>query len=191
MIVGILQQRLERAEADHLVDDVVDQRVELGDVDRHALLARLFRNEFMHLPAHLVLGQAFQRDQVDLLEQHAVDADARVEHAVAGLLGRRGFRRRRCGRLAGIGDRHAVIAGARLLGRLGRRVAALLQGGEAAGHAAFLSRPGRTRTATAISVAAAITSSGRMIFFRSLMTLAFGSISCSGTPRSTASRTSR
>ncbi len=29
--LGILQQRLQRAEADHLVDDVVDQRFKLGE----------------------------------------------------------------------------------------------------------------------------------------------------------------
>ena len=186
--VRIFQQRLQRAEADHLVDDVVDQRVKLGDVDRHPLLARLFRHEFMHLAAHLVLGQSFQRDKVDLLEQHPVDTHARVEHLV-DILGRRGFRLRRQRLAVGnddglMRDRRcsAGVAGA-------RRGSAGWRNGWSSGlplQQFLAEREQRPRF-----LGAATASSGRMIFFRSLMTLAFGSISCSGTPRSTASRTSR
>ncbi len=45
----------------------------------------------MHLAAHLVLWQPLQRDEVDLLEQHPVDTNARVAHFVA-TLGRCGLR---------------------------------------------------------------------------------------------------
>ena len=99
----VLEQRLQRAEADHLVDDVVDQRVELGDVDRHALLARLFRDEIMHLAAHLVLGQALQRDEVDLLDQHAVDARARIDAPCWWSWRRRASALRRCDACASSG----------------------------------------------------------------------------------------
>jgi hypothetical protein len=189
--VRVLEQWLKRTEADHLVDDIFDQCIELGDVDRHALFTGLFRNEFMDLPPHLVLGEAFQRNQIDLFDQHAMDADTCVEHAVAGLLSGGGFGRRRHNRLARIGYRDAVIGGAWLLDRLRRSVGAFLERRKAAVHDAFLKRPLPSENSERDFCAVASTSSGSMIFFKSLITLASGSISCNGTPRSTAWRTSR
>ena len=170
LIVGILEQRLERAEADHLVDDVVDQRVELGGVDRHALLAGLFRHEIMHLPAHLVLGQALQRDQIDLLDQHAVDAHARIEHA-CWCFCRTRFPASARERLAVRRDDHAHdCAAARLLGRLrpARRR------GSAASRSGWSCRlssagPCRCENSERDFSGVATASSGRMIFFRSLI----------------------
>src|SRR5262249_26021268 len=121
---------------------------------------------------------------------HAVNAHARLEHTVRGLLRGR-FRRRCSGHLAGVGNEYAMITGwrRRLDGLAGRHLDAFVQGREAAAHDAFLNRP-LPNANSERDFLEAITSSGRMIFFRSLMTLAFGSTSCSGTPRSTAWRTS-
>ena len=134
---GVLEQRLERAKPDHLVDDVVDQRLEFRAIDGKPLLAGLFENEIMHLAAHLVLRQTLERDEVDLLDKHAVQAGARVDDLV-GRLGRAGVGLRlRLARRRD--DDHLVGASCRLRREL-RPDIAVLQGGEAAGHADFLSR---------------------------------------------------
>ena len=133
----ILQQRLKRAEADHLVDDVVDQRVEFGAIDRQAFLTRLFQNEIMHLPAHLVARQTFKRDQVDLFDQHPVQARTRVDDLVRRLC-RPGFRLGL--RLARRGNDDRLILARRRLRRPRRPGVTVLQGGEAAAHADFLNR---------------------------------------------------
>ena len=66
-----------------IVDDVIDQRIEFGDIDGHALVADLLRNEIMNLLAHLRPGQPFQRNKIDLLDQHPVDAITCIEDAIA------------------------------------------------------------------------------------------------------------
>ena len=150
--------------------------------------AGLLQHEFMHLAAHLVLRQALQRDEVDLLDQHAMQAHARVDDLV-GRFRRAGFRLRL--RLAGRRNDHRLLGDGRRLGRARLPRVAVLQRREAAGHADFLNRPLPIDISERDFFSVAITSSGRMMRFRSLTTLALASISCSGTPRSTASRTSR
>jgi hypothetical protein len=45
----------------------------------------------MHLPTHLIARQALQCDKVDLLDQHAMDAVAGVQHLVGVLSARSCF----------------------------------------------------------------------------------------------------
>ena len=181
----ILEQRFKRSEADHLVHDVVHQRIEFGDVDRQALLARLFRDEFVHLAAHLVARQPFERNEVDFLDERPVEPHPGVHHPVGcarlvfvrlgrGWLG-----------LSGIGDDDRNALG-RQRCRVAGKCRTIAQRRKATAHARLrrMFRPNSGLRAVASAT------SGTMMRLRSRITLAFGSISCSGTPRSTASRTS-
>ena len=88
----VLEQRLERAEAGHLVEDFGDELVELLGVERQPLDHDVLRDELLDVLPHLVLGQLFQRREIDLLDQPAVQADLGVEQLVGeqriGRLGR-------------------------------------------------------------------------------------------------------
>ena len=134
--VRIVEQRLQRPETDELVDDLVDQRLQFGDVDRQAFGAYLLRHELLDLGAHLLLRQTLEHDEVDLLDQHAVDAHARVELAARGLGRRRRLRLGRCGN-ADVGDGDGLFGVPRRVGCGRRRSGATLEGCEAA----HLSRP--------------------------------------------------
>ena len=79
----VLEQRLERAEAGHLVEDFGDEVVELLGVERQALDHDVLRDELLDVRAHLVLGQLLQRREVDLLDQPAVQPHLGVEQLVA------------------------------------------------------------------------------------------------------------
>ena len=76
----------------HLVEDFGDELVELLGVERQPLDHDVLRDELLDVRPHLVLGQLFQRREVDLLDQPAVQADLGVEQLVGeqriGRLGR-------------------------------------------------------------------------------------------------------
>ena len=79
----VLEQRLERAEPGHLVEDLGDEVVELLLVERQPLDQDVLGDQLLDVRADLVLGQLLQRRQVDLLDQPAVQADLGVEQLVA------------------------------------------------------------------------------------------------------------
>ena len=78
----VLEQRLERAEPRHLVEDFGDEVVELLLIEREPLDQDVLRDELLDVRPHLVFGQLFQRREVDLLDQPAVQAHLGVEQLV-------------------------------------------------------------------------------------------------------------
>ena len=82
LTVPILEQRLERAEARHLVENFRDEVVELLGVERQPLDQDVLRNELLDVIADVLFGQLFQRRQIDLLDQPAVQAHLGVEQLV-------------------------------------------------------------------------------------------------------------
>ena len=91
----ILEQGLERAEARHLVENFRDEIVELLGVERQPLDQDILRHELLNVIADFLLGELFQRRQIDLLDQPAVQAHLGVEQLVGqqriGGGGRRGL----------------------------------------------------------------------------------------------------
>ena len=91
----VLEQRLERPEAGHLVEDFGDEVVELLRVERQPLDQDVLRDELLDVRAHLVFRQLLQRREIDLLDQPAVQAHLGVEQLVG---------QQRIGRLAATGS---------------------------------------------------------------------------------------
>ena len=83
LIDRVLEQRLERAEARHLVEDFGDEGVELVGVERQPLDHDVLRDQLLDVRAHLVFRQLLQRREVDLLDQPAVQPHLGVEQLVA------------------------------------------------------------------------------------------------------------
>ncbi len=81
-MLAVLEQRLERPEAGHLVEDLGDEVVELLRIERQPLDQDVLRHELLDVRAHLVFGQLFQRREVDLLDQPAMQPDLGVEQLV-------------------------------------------------------------------------------------------------------------
>ena len=79
----VLEQRLERPEAGHLVEDFGDEVGELLGVERQPLGHHVLRDQRLDVGADLVLGQFFQRREVDLLDQPAMQPHLGVEQLVA------------------------------------------------------------------------------------------------------------
>ena len=79
----VLEQRLERAKAGHLVENFGDEVVELLRVERQPLDQDVLRDQLLDVLADFLFGQLFQRRQIDLLDQPAVQADLGVEQLVA------------------------------------------------------------------------------------------------------------
>ena len=67
-IVGILQQRLDRPVAGHLVDDLVGEEVELLLIERQALAARVVSDIGAHLPRQFVRRQFVERREIELVD---------------------------------------------------------------------------------------------------------------------------
>jgi hypothetical protein len=91
----VLQQGLDRPEAGHLVDDLVDEILQFLRVERDALGEHVLGDQRGNLPPHLALRHALDRREIDLLDQAAVQANLGVEQLVA--------QRRDRGRGLGIG----------------------------------------------------------------------------------------
>jgi hypothetical protein len=94
----VLEQRLERAQPRHLVEDFRNEVVELLGVERQPLDQHVLRNQLLDVAAHFLFRQLFQGRKVDLLDQPAVQAHLGVEQLVGEQ--RVGSGRRR-GRLGG------------------------------------------------------------------------------------------
>ncbi len=95
---AVLEQRLDRAEAGHLVENFVDELGELLGIQRQTLDQDVLRDELLDVLADFVLGQLFERRKVDLLDQLAVQPHLGVEQLV-------GQQRIGCGRRGGGGGR--------------------------------------------------------------------------------------
>ena len=80
---GIIEQRLERPEARHLVENFVDEFVEFLRVERKPLDHDVLRHELLDLLPHFLFGKPLQRREVDLLDEPAVQANFGVEQFVA------------------------------------------------------------------------------------------------------------
>ena len=79
---AVLEQRLERPQAGHLVEDLGDEVVELLLIERQPLDQDVLRDELLDVRAHLVFRQLLQRREIDLLDQPAMQADLGVEQLV-------------------------------------------------------------------------------------------------------------
>ena len=95
----VAQQRLERPEAEDLVEDVAEDLLAFGDADRRVLLGHQLEDEradfaFGALPIH-----RGQRLEVQPVEQLAMDVALQLDVLRARRMGRAG-RRRRAGRQA-------------------------------------------------------------------------------------------
>ena len=185
----VLQQRLERAEAHHLVEDFRDELVELGGVQRQPLGDDMLGDKLLDVRPHLVLGQLLQRRQVDLLDQPAVQPHLGVEELVGqqriGGLGRQLVLRLRRRRHPG----HRRGRKRRRLDRR-RRLRRIAPRGETPAHALFaIEKP--SRLASPVGAAAALAPCGAISFLSCAVMLLPALTSSSGTPRSIASRTSR
>ncbi|OEZ92257.1 hypothetical protein JAB9_46270 [Janthinobacterium sp. HH107] len=97
---GIGQQRFERAEAEHLVLDVADQRAPFQLVDHHIVFREHVADEDFQLFADLLARQALHALQVDAVEQRLVGAVLELLVAVA-----------RCALVRGIVIQAGVILG--------------------------------------------------------------------------------
>ena len=64
----VLEQRLERTEAGHLVEDFRDEVGEFLRVERQPLGQHVFRHQLLDMLADFVLWQLFQRGKIDLLD---------------------------------------------------------------------------------------------------------------------------
>ena len=83
LIARIAQQRLERAEAEHVVEHLGEERLALAEVERR----RLFREQLAEQRANLAFGAAAiglrQRLEVQPVEQLAVDVRPQLEVLLA------------------------------------------------------------------------------------------------------------
>src|SRR3954465_1133677 len=65
----VLEQRLDRTQTGHLIDDLVDEGVELLRVKRDALRKHVLRHQRGNLPPYLSLGDLLDRREIDLLDE--------------------------------------------------------------------------------------------------------------------------
>ena len=79
----ILEQRLERTQARHLVENFRDEVVELLRIQREPLDQHILRNELLDVPADFFLRHLVQRRKIDFLDQPAVQPHFGVEQLVA------------------------------------------------------------------------------------------------------------
>ncbi len=100
----VLQQRLKRAQAHHLVEHRGAQLLDLGGVERQAFGAGEFADQDAHLAAQLPVLQLFQLGQIHFLDQPAMQSQLGVEQGVGGG-DRLGFGRRRGGERDGVAGR--------------------------------------------------------------------------------------
>ncbi len=194
----ILEQGFERAQARHLVENFRDEVVELLGIERQPLDQHILRDQLLHVAADFFFRQLFQRRQIGLFDQAAVQPHFGVQELVGEqrIIGSRrdwlggGFRQH--------GPRH------RLKQILLRRRHDLRSGDAARGkttdHDEFLKLQSATYdrahdslnflAPSAASLAGLATPCGTISFLSCSVILLPFLTSSSGTPRSMASRTS-
>ena len=79
----VLEQRLERPEAEQLVEDVADQLLALGMVERVVLLGQLLGDDVADFGLDLLARHLVERLQVDEVEQPLVKLDLELGMLVA------------------------------------------------------------------------------------------------------------
>ena len=115
----ILEQRLERTEAGHLVENFRDEIGEFLRIERQPFGQHVLRHQLLDVLASLLFRQLFQRGEIDLFDQPAMQADLGIEQLVAeqrigrlrlqrGRLLRKCFRKRRPCPATGLNRRHRL-----------------------------------------------------------------------------------
>ena len=113
----VLEQRLERAEAGHFIENFRDEIGEFLGVQRQPLGHHIFRDQLLDVVTDFFFRQLFQRGKIDFLDQPAMQADLGVEQLVAEQrIGRRMRLHRR-----GLFGRHLGKRGQGRAGSRGRR----------------------------------------------------------------------
>ncbi len=79
----ILEQRLERTQAGHLVENFGNEIVEFLCIQRETLDQHILRNQLLHVPADFFFRHFVERGKIDLLDQPAMQAHFGVEQLVA------------------------------------------------------------------------------------------------------------
>src|SRR5579875_2176410 len=107
---GVLEQRLERTEAGHFVENFRNECGQFLRIERETLDEHILGDELLNMCADLVFRQLLQSRKVDLLDQPPVQAHLGVEQLFAveriGYLLRCGRGRNRLDRRRGRGDRN-------------------------------------------------------------------------------------
>ncbi len=78
----VLEQRFERPEARHLVEDFRDEVVELLGIEREPFDQHVLRYELLDVVADLLFRQFLQRRKIDFLDQPTVQPHLGVEQLV-------------------------------------------------------------------------------------------------------------
>jgi hypothetical protein len=96
----VFQQRLERPEARHLVENFGDEFGQFLGVERQPLDQYVFRNQLRDVAAHFIFRQFFQCREIDFIDQLAVQPHLGVEQLVGaqGMRGRLRIGHQRLGR---------------------------------------------------------------------------------------------
>src|SRR6476619_8307799 len=79
----ILEQRLERTEARHFVENFRDEIVEFLGIQRKTFNQHVLRNQLLNVTAEFFLRHLVQSRKIDVLDQPAVQAHLCVEQFVA------------------------------------------------------------------------------------------------------------
>ena len=78
----VLEQRFERTEAGHLIENFRYEIVEFLSVKREPLGQDVLRHQLLDVAADFVFGKFFQRRQIDLLDQPAMQPHLGVKELV-------------------------------------------------------------------------------------------------------------
>ena len=207
---GVFEQRLDRTEAGHLVENLGNEILELLGIEREPFGERVLGDEAVNVTTHLVVRHFLQHRQVDLLDQPPMKPNLGVEQLVAEKrVGPRDRVRRRFRRRSGRGELERGL-GNRLRRRnqIRRRDPTRSKTPEhvlssslfvRSPETVALPRAHRAQNSTrsfepgeALFGPEALSALwGAMIFLSVWVMLLLGFTSSSGTPRSIASRTSR
>ena len=71
----VLEQRLDRAEAGHLVDDLIGEDVELLLIERYVLGANVRGHVGAHLPDKLGAGQLLEREKIEFVDDPPMELE--------------------------------------------------------------------------------------------------------------------
>ena len=206
LIDGSLSSGSSGPEAGHLVEDFGDEGVQLLGVQREPLDHDILADELLDMLAHLVFRQLFQRREIDLFDQAAMQPHLGVEQLVGmQRIGRRGRRSGTGAAGSGSGNtvqempvrpQDAVLGRSRRCG-VGRRGSSAVK--RPAMPSASFALASVSRASESLSFFCSAGAFGRalgrlrrdQLACSSCVILLPGLTSSSGTPRSIASRTSR
>ena len=78
----VLEQRLDRAEADHLVGGIAGQLIEFTSVQRHVSSADKFPHDRPDLVQDFILGRVFKGGQIETIDEMAMEFDLERQEIV-------------------------------------------------------------------------------------------------------------